>query len=198
MRFLPLSLVASFAAGALASSSPELKIEVTLPVECDRKTEAGDNIQVHYRGTLASNGKKFDASYDRGTPFSFMLGGRQVIKGWDEGLLDMCIGEKRTLTVPPEYGYGNRGVGPIPAGSTLVFETELIGIKGVPKPESIVTKATSSASSAASEASSEASETAEKATAKVAEKIASKVEEAAEVVGTLLVDTDDVQEHNEL
>ncbi|KAI1465327.1 uncharacterized protein F4812DRAFT_438297 [Daldinia caldariorum] len=202
MRFLPLSLVASFAAGALASSSPELKIEVTLPVECDRKTESGDNIQVHYRGTLASNGKKFDASYDRGTPFSFMLGGHQVIQGWEEGLLGMCIGEKRTLTVPPEYGYGNRGVGPIPAGSTIVFETELIGIKGVPKPESIVTKATSSASSTASEAvseaSSEVSETAEKATAKVAEKIASKVEEAAEVVGTLLVDTDDVQEHNEL
>lgn len=78
-----------------------------------------------------------------------------------------------------------------------MFETELIGIKGVPKPESIVTKA-SSASSAASETASEASETAEKVTAKVAEKIASKVEEAAEVVGTLLVDTDDVQEHNEL
>ncbi|KAI8958064.1 hypothetical protein F5Y11DRAFT_337504 [Daldinia sp. FL1419] len=195
MRFLfSLSLVASVAVGALASSSPELKIDVTLPVECDRKTEKGDNIQVHYRGTLADNGKKFDASYDRGTPFSFKLGGGQVIKGWDQGLLDMCIGEKRTLTVPPEYGYGNRGVGPIPAGSTLVFETELIGIKGVPKPESIVTKATSSASSAASEAS----ETAEKATAKVAEKIASKVEEAAEVVGTLLVDTDDTQEHNEL
>lgn len=75
-----------------------------------------------------------------------------------------------------------------------MFETELIGIKGVPKPESIVTKA-SSASSAASET---ASETAEKVTAKVAEKIASKVEEVAEVVGTLLVDTDDVQEHNEL
>ncbi|KAI1653112.1 hypothetical protein F4813DRAFT_375849 [Daldinia decipiens] len=199
MRFLfSLSLVASVAVGALASSSSDLKIDVTLPVECDRKTAKGDNIQVHYRGTLASNGKKFDASYDRGTPLSFKLGGGQVIKGWDQGLLDMCIGEKRTLTVPPEYGYGNRGVGPIPAGSTLVFETELIGIKGVPKPESIVTKATSSASSAASEAASEASETAEKATANVAEKIASKVGEAAEVVGTLLVDTDDVQDHNEL
>ncbi|KAI0845469.1 hypothetical protein F5Y00DRAFT_246294 [Daldinia vernicosa] len=196
--FLPLSLVASIAVGALASSSSDLKIDVTLPVECDRKTEKGDNIQVHYRGTLASNGKKFDASYDRGTPFSFKLGGGQVIKGWDQGLLDMCIGEKRTLTVPPEYGYGNRGIGPIPAGSTLVFETELIGIKGVPKPESIVTKATSSASSAASEAASDASETAEEGAAKVAEKIASKVEEAAEVIETLVVDSDDDQEHNEL
>jgi FK506-binding protein 2 len=54
---------------------------------------------------------------------------------WDRGLLDMCIGEKRTLTIPPELGYGDRGVGPIPAGATLVFETELIGIKGVGKDE---------------------------------------------------------------
>ncbi|KAI0376025.1 hypothetical protein F5Y04DRAFT_267425 [Hypomontagnella monticulosa] len=188
---LSLSLVASITLGALASNPSELKIDVTLPVECDRKTQKGDTIQVHYKGTLASNGNKFDASYDRGTPFSFHLGGGQVIKGWDQGLLDMCIGEKRTLTVPPEYGYGNRGMGPIPAGSTLVFETELMGISGVPKPESIVTKATSSASEAASEAS-------EKASTKIAEKIASKVEEAAEVVGTMLADTDDVQEHNEL
>ncbi|KAI1772563.1 hypothetical protein F4818DRAFT_424743 [Hypoxylon cercidicola] len=189
---LSLSLVASMALGALAASPSDLlKIDVTLPVECDRKTQKGDTIQVHYRGTLAANGNKFDASYDRGTPFSFRLGGGQVIKGWDEGLLDMCIGEKRTLTVPPELGYGNRGMGPIPAGSTLVFETELMGIKGVPNPESIITKASSTASSAASEASEEVS-------TKVAEKIASKVEEAAEIVGTMLADTDDTQEHNEL
>ncbi|XXH02980.1 hypothetical protein Hte_009370 [Hypoxylon texense] len=174
---LSLSLVASMALGALASSPSDLKIDVTLPVECDRKTQKGDTIQVHYKGTLASNGNKFDASYDRGTPFSFRLGGGQVIKG--------------TLTVPPELGYGNRGMGPIPAGSTLVFETELMSIKGVPNPETIVTKASSSASSAASEAS-------ETASAKVAEKIASKVGEAAEIVGTMLADTDDAQEHNEL
>ncbi|KAI1097168.1 hypothetical protein F4804DRAFT_328414 [Jackrogersella minutella] len=191
-RFLlSLSLVASITLGALASSPSDLNIDVTLPVECDRKTQKGDTIQVHYRGTLASNGNKFDASYDRGTPFSFTLGGGQVIKGWDQGLLDMCIGEKRTLTVPPEFGYGNRGMGPIPAGSTLVFETELMGIRGVPQPESIVTKASSSASSAVSEAS-------EKASTHVAEKIASKVGEAAEVVKTVIADTDDTQEHNEL
>lgn len=58
-----------------------------------------------------------------------------LICSWDQGLLDMCIGDKRTLTIPPEFGYGNRGIGPIPAGSTLVFETELVGIEGVAKDE---------------------------------------------------------------
>ncbi|KAI0402881.1 hypothetical protein F4802DRAFT_336526 [Xylaria palmicola] len=181
-----ITLLASAAVGALAS---ELKIDVTYPVECDRKTKKGDSIEVHYRGTLAANGNKFDASYDRGTPFGFPLGAGRVIKGWDEGLLDMCIGEKRTLTIPPELGYGNRGMGPIPAGSTLVFETELMGIKGVPKPESIVPKATAS-----SDSNEKASETGTGAAGKIAEK----VEEAAEVIGTMLADSDDVQEHNEL
>ncbi|KAI1421489.1 hypothetical protein F5Y12DRAFT_700944 [Xylaria sp. FL1777] len=180
-----LTLLASAAVGTLAS---DLKIDVTLPVECDRKTQKGDSIEVHYRGTLASNGNKFDASYDRNQPFGFQLGAGRVIKGWDEGLLDMCIGEKRTLTIPPELGYGNRGMGPIPAGSTLVFETELIGIQGVPKPESIVTKATASTDEAAATSTSTGT----------AEKIAEKVEEAAEVIETMLADTDDVQEHNEL
>ena len=60
-----------------------------------------------------------------------MVGKGQVIRGWDEGLLGMCVGDKRTLTIPPEFGYGEKGVGPIPGGSTLVFETELVGIEGV-------------------------------------------------------------------
>ncbi|KAL2169138.1 hypothetical protein VTG60DRAFT_6465 [Thermothelomyces hinnuleus] len=180
---LSLSLLASVAVGALASD--ELKIHVTLPVECERKTQKGDRINVHYRGTLQSNGQKFDASYDRGSPFSFKLGAGMVIRGWDEGLLDMCIGEKRTLTIAPSYGYGDRSVGPIPAGSTLVFETELMGIEGVPQPESIVTKpATDSPASSASQ--------------KVAEKVASAVSGAAESIKTVVADTDDVQEHNEL
>ncbi|KAI1485698.1 hypothetical protein F5X96DRAFT_658372 [Biscogniauxia mediterranea] len=188
---LSLSLVASAAVSVLAASEPELKIDTTLAVECDRKTRSGDNIEVHYKGTLASNGNKFDASYDRGKPFGFQIGAGRVIKGWEQGLLDMCIGEKRTLTVPPELGYGNRNVGPIPAGSTLIFETELMGIAGVPKPESIVTKPTSSASAAPEETPTKIAE-------RVADKVAEKVSGAAEVVGTMLADTDDVQDHKEL
>lgn len=91
----------------------------------------GDNIDVHYRGTLES-GKQFDASYDRGSPLNFTVGNGQVIKGWDEGLLGMKIGEKRTLTIAPELGYGARGIGGvIPGNATLIFETELVSIKGV-------------------------------------------------------------------
>ncbi|KAH8881655.1 hypothetical protein GQ53DRAFT_754111 [Thozetella sp. PMI_491] len=192
---LSLSLLASAALGVMAEA--ELGIDVTLPVECERKTQKGDKIHVHYRGTLQSNGQKFDASYDRNSPFSFKLGGGQVIKGWDQGLLDMCIGEKRTLTVPPELGYGQRGMGPIPAGSTLIFETELMGIEGVPKPESIVTKsATEKAEATEAEKAEEAEETGG-AAAKAAEKIASVAGEAAEAIKTAITDTDDM-EHNEL
>lgn len=116
-----------------------LNIEVTKQVTCSRPTRNGDDISVHYRGTLESNGKEFDASYNRGTPFTFKLGAGQVIKGWDKGLLNMCVGEGRRLTIPPSLGYGDFGVGSIPAGSTLVFETELEDIKGVPKETSQAT-----------------------------------------------------------
>ncbi|KAJ5095721.1 hypothetical protein NUU61_005077 [Penicillium alfredii] len=119
----------SFAAAA------ELGIETTHKVECTRKTTNGDNIAMHYRGTLQADGSQFDSSYSRNAPLTFTLGTGRVIKGWDQGLLDMCIGEKRTLTIPPEYGYGDRGIGPIPGGATLVFETELVEIEGVEKDE---------------------------------------------------------------
>jgi FK506-binding protein 2 len=88
---------------------------------------------VHYKGTL-TNGTKFDASYDRGEPLNFTVGQGQVIRGWDEGLIGMKIGEKRKLTIAPELAYGSRGVGGvIPPNSTLIFETELVAIKGVTK-----------------------------------------------------------------
>ncbi|KAK3328299.1 peptidyl-prolyl cis-trans isomerase fkr-2 [Cercophora scortea] len=108
-----------------------LQIEVLAEGQGTRETKRGDNIDVHYKGTL-TNGKKFDASYDRGDPLNFTAGKGQVIKGWDEGLLGMKIGEKRKLTISPDLAYGNRAVGGvIPANSTLIFETELVAIKGV-------------------------------------------------------------------
>ena len=85
---------------------------------------------MHYTGTLYRDGSKFDSSKDRNRPFEFQLGAGRVIKGWDEGLLDMCIGEHRRLTIPSGKGYGDRGAGAkIPGGATLVFETELLDIK---------------------------------------------------------------------
>jgi len=128
-----LFLLLATASPALADSpdSGGLTIDITRPISCTRSTHAGDTISVHYRGTLLSDGSLFDESYKRGSPFSFTLGAHQVIKGWDQGLLDMCIGEARTLTIPPELAYGERHTGPIPPGSTLVFETELMGIEGV-------------------------------------------------------------------
>ncbi|KAL5118359.1 Peptidyl-prolyl cis-trans isomerase fpr2 [Pleosporales sp. CAS-2024a] len=116
-------------------NNEHLKTEVTLPVECKRKTIAGDKISVHYRGTLESSGTEFDASYNRGAPLDFVVGDGQVIRGWDQGLLDMCPGEKRKLTIQPSWGYGSRGAGPIPANSVLIFETELVSIAGVSKDE---------------------------------------------------------------
>ena len=92
-------------------------------------TKNGDTIAVHYTGTL-TDGTIFDSSIPRGEPFVFTLGAGQVIAGWDKGLLDMKVGEKRTLTIPPEEGYGASGVpGIIPPNATLVFEVELVSIK---------------------------------------------------------------------
>ncbi|KAF2625041.1 hypothetical protein BU25DRAFT_300863, partial [Macroventuria anomochaeta] len=107
-----------------------LDITVTKSVECTRKTQNGDTVQMKYKGTL-TDGTQFDSNFDSGRPFAFKIGAGQVIAGWDKGLLGMCIGEGRKLTIPPNMAYGSQRVGPIPAGSTLIFETELLGITGV-------------------------------------------------------------------
>lgn len=89
----------------------------------------GATCTVHYVGTLASNGSKFDSSRDRREPFQFQVGRGQVIRGWDEGVMSMKVGETARLIIGPDYGYGARGVGPIPGGAVLVFEVELLSVK---------------------------------------------------------------------
>jgi len=88
----------------------------------------GDTVTVNYVGTLVS-GKVFDSSIDRKQPFTFQLGVGQVIRGWDEGVVGMRVGGKRTLTIAPDFGYGGQAVGPIPANSTLIFDVELLDVK---------------------------------------------------------------------
>lgn len=93
-----------------------------------REVSSGDKIIIHYHGTL-ENGKVFDSSYERGKPFETRIGVGQVIDGWDMGVIGMKIGGKRRLTIPPQLAYGDRAIGDIPAGSTLIFEVELIDIR---------------------------------------------------------------------
>jgi peptidylprolyl isomerase len=95
--------------------------------------KAGQTCVMHYTGWLYQNGKKgakFDSSVDRGNPFEFRLGKGEVIKGWDEGVSTMKVGGRRTLIIPPDLGYGPMGAGSIPPHSTLIFEVELLAVKG--------------------------------------------------------------------
>lgn len=98
----------------------------------DKVAKKGDVLSMNYTGRL-TDGTVFDSNVDpkfnHVEPFEFTLGAGQVIAGWDEGLVGMKVGEKKTLTISPEKGYGARAVGPIPANSTLIFEVELVAIK---------------------------------------------------------------------
>lgn len=92
------------------------------------ESKVGDNLTVHYTGTL-EDGTKFDSSVDRGSPFVFALGAGRVIQGWEKGMEGMKVGEKRKLTIQPEYAYGERGIsGVIPPNAVLIFEVELLAI----------------------------------------------------------------------
>ncbi len=94
-----------------------------------QRAQPGDTVVVHYTGTL-TNGVKFDSSRDRGEPFSFPLGAGRVIKGWDEGIAKLRVGDQAILVIPPSIGYGSRGAGQtIPPDATLIFIVELVDIK---------------------------------------------------------------------
>jgi FKBP-type peptidyl-prolyl cis-trans isomerase len=113
-------------AGKTTTTASGLKIAVVQEAK-NPGAMSGDIVWVHYTGKLLS-GEQFDASVG-GQPFKFTLGGGQVIKGWDEGIVGMKVGEKRQLTIPADLGYGERGSPPkIPGGATLVFDVEMIGL----------------------------------------------------------------------
>jgi FKBP-type peptidyl-prolyl cis-trans isomerase len=106
----------------------ELKIEDLRPGS-GLEAKPGNTVVVHYVGTL-TDGKKFDSSRDRDEGFEFKLGAGMVIKGWDQGVSGMKVGQLRKLTIPPELGYGARGFpGAIPPNATLVFEVELLEVR---------------------------------------------------------------------
>uniref|UniRef100_UPI00358DED63 peptidyl-prolyl cis-trans isomerase FKBP2 n=1 Tax=Myxine glutinosa TaxID=7769 RepID=UPI00358DED63 len=124
-------LVLGLLSDALAiDSKKKLQIGVKKRVDnCSVKSHKGDTLHMHYTGKL-EDGTEFDSSVPRKQPFVFTLGTGQVIKGWDQGLLGMCEGEKRKLVIPSDLGYGDHGAPPkIPGGATLVFEVELLKIE---------------------------------------------------------------------
>ncbi|KAK6305463.1 peptidyl-prolyl cis-trans isomerase FKBP2-like [Coregonus clupeaformis] len=120
----------SLAPAVRGSDKKKLQIGIKKRVDnCSIKSRKGDVLNMHYTGKL-EDGTEFDSSIPRNQPFTFTLGTGQVIKGWDQGLLGMCEGEKRKLVIPSELGYGDRGAPPkIPGGATLIFEVELLGIE---------------------------------------------------------------------
>jgi len=114
------------------AQATDLQIEVTQE-GTGTVAENGMQVQVHYTGTL-QDGTVFDSSRNRGEPLAFVLGEGRVIKGWEQGIAGMRVGEKRILTIPPELGYGAQGAGGvIPPNATLVFDVELMGATAAPK-----------------------------------------------------------------
>jgi peptidylprolyl isomerase len=134
-----LALVATGASTAIAQTGKAMTtpsgLQITdTQVGTGATPKTGQTCVMHYTGWLYQNGakgQKFDSSVDRGQPFEFPIGVKRVIAGWDEGVATMKVGGKRTLIIPPELGYGARGAGGvIPPNATLIFEVELLDVKG--------------------------------------------------------------------
>lgn len=140
--FASFTLACGGGAAPAGSGGPATPADVSALAKDDRtagngaEARPGMAVSVHYTGWLYDpaaadkRGKKFDSSKDRGQPFEFQLGNRDVIAGWDEGVAGMKVGGTRILTIPSNMGYGARGAGAdIPPNSALVFEVELLGVK---------------------------------------------------------------------
>ncbi|KAK9764686.1 Peptidyl-prolyl cis-trans isomerase fpr2 [Basidiobolus ranarum] len=130
LYFLAAACLLIIGAEAMKEAPKQLQIGIKKrATDCVRRSKDGDSLSMHYTGKLFADGTEFDSSIPRGEPFDFTLGAGHVIKGWDQGLKNMCVGEKRKLVIPSELGYGSRGAPPkIPADATLVFDVELLAI----------------------------------------------------------------------
>jgi peptidylprolyl isomerase len=112
------------------AAPPRTLVSEDITVGDGAEARPGSRVSVHYVGVAWSTKRQFDASYDRGRPFTFPLGAHRVIQGWDEGVAGMRVGGRRRLTIPPEMGYGERGAGDdIKPGETLVFVVDLISVE---------------------------------------------------------------------
>ncbi len=113
------------------STEPTGELQIRDLIEGDgEEAKAGQQAIVHYVGVAYSTGEEFDASYNRGAPFTFGLGEGMVIAGWDQGVQGMKIGGRRELIIPPHLGYGDRGAGgAIKGGETLIFVVDLLGLR---------------------------------------------------------------------
>jgi peptidylprolyl isomerase len=133
LPFVVPTIAAAQTAGKTMTTASGLQI-IDSTVGTGAAPKPGQICIMHYTGWLYENGKKskkFDSSVDRNEPFEFPIGLHKVIAGWDEGVATMKVGGKRTLIIPPELGYGARGAGGvIPPNATLMFDVELLGVKG--------------------------------------------------------------------
>lgn len=137
-RALPTALLALFSAATSFAQDvedddgeppKELQVDITNHVFCSHPSAKGDTVKVHYSLKVFGSDDVIESTFEK-KPFSFMVGLGQVIEGWDQGMLNMCPGETRTLTIPPQLAYGEKGSGDIPEDSTLIFETEMLAIYG--------------------------------------------------------------------